>query len=58
MDIDTKLQIIRHADLEDAEILFNNYDMLFYANDDVDMQNEYFQLKTEATFRIQVLANG
>lgn len=50
-----KLQIIRHADLEDAEILSNNYVQLLYGVSDDPTKQRYRYLRAEAIRRIEEL---
>ena len=56
IDFETKVQIIKSADLEDAEILTENYTQLIYDAVDSEVKNKYIILRTTATQRIKELA--
>lgn len=55
IDFETKVQIIKTADLEDAEILTENYTQLIYDAVDSEVKNKYIILRTTATQRIKEL---
>ena len=55
VDFDVKLQIIKTSDLEDAEILTENYTQLIYDTIDVEAKNTYIILRTTARQRIKDL---
>ena len=57
IDFDTKVQIIKTADLEDAEILTENYTQLILDAVDSDVKDTYIILRTTARQRIKELAN-
>lgn len=54
-EFDIKLQIIRHADLEDAEILSINYSQLIVTINDESVKSTYLMLQQEAINRVKEL---
>ena len=55
IDFETKVQIIRTADLEDAQILVENYDQLIYESNDSSIKDVYVILKKTAKQRVTEL---